>query len=81
MCSRRLTNPSMGSLPGSLIQTETRSSYGSRFAIVSIFHGRTPISPPGQEGWREAPGWLFKRSSGTTGQALLRAQDFQRVEP
>lgn len=30
MCSRRLTNPSMGSLPGSLIQRETRSSYGSR---------------------------------------------------
>jgi hypothetical protein len=25
-----LTNPSMGSLPGSLIQRETRSSYGSR---------------------------------------------------
>jgi hypothetical protein len=19
------------------------------------------IAPPGQEGWREAPGWLFKR--------------------
>jgi hypothetical protein len=30
MCSRRLANPSMGSLPGSLIQRETRSSYGSR---------------------------------------------------
>src|SRR5204862_6492970 len=30
MCSRRLTNPSTGSLPGSLIQRETRSSYGSR---------------------------------------------------
>src|SRR6266704_2004700 len=30
MCSRRLMTPSMGSLAGSLIQKETRSSYGSR---------------------------------------------------
>ena len=29
MCSRRLTIPSMGSLPGSLIQRETKLSYGS----------------------------------------------------
>lgn len=30
MCSRRSTNQSMGSLPGSSIPRETRSSYGSR---------------------------------------------------
>ena len=30
MCSRRLMNPSMGSLAGSLIQKGTKSSYGSR---------------------------------------------------
>ena len=23
---------------------------------------RRAIAPPGQEGWREAPGWLFRRS-------------------
>jgi len=22
--------------------------------------GREPITPPGQEGWREAPGWWIK---------------------
>ena len=41
MCSRRLTNPSMGSLPGSSIQRETRSSYGSRLPV----HENAPTLP------------------------------------
>jgi hypothetical protein len=40
-----LTNPSMGSLPGSLIQRETRSSYGSRLKANEML------------GPRKAPGY------------------------
>src|SRR2546428_4829400 len=48
MCSRRLMNPSMGSLAGSLIQKETRSSYGSRLKAneqARFSRPRTAASP------------------------------------
>src|SRR5512146_1189792 len=48
MCSRRLTTPSMGSLPGSLIQRETRSSCGSRLKAneqARYSRPRTAASP------------------------------------
>jgi hypothetical protein len=31
-----------------------------QFEIRTILDGHARIAPPGQEGWREAPGWWFK---------------------
>jgi len=32
-----------------------------RFHTPSFCVSGAPIAPPGQEGWREAPGWWFKK--------------------
>jgi len=64
-CSRRLTNPISGSLPGSLIQRETRSSYGSRLKANEQARWsrlRTAAQSIAQA-WRNQPSTISPRGS------------------
>src|SRR5262245_17791366 len=70
-CEHTRCGPGCGISGVSTVEGENRSALNRQLAgnrqpddssadNDDIVHGEPRIAPPGQEGWREAPGWLFK---------------------